>query len=74
MKTFLKEHFNSEVTSRIKVGFIHRSLKEFARSPVDLSHYSRLILEIRKSGSMIVLKSSEQYFIDDIERTIKGYL
>lgn len=74
LKSFLKEHYQSELNSRIKIEFIRRSLKELAGSPVDLSHYSQLILEIRKSGSMSVSKSSDQFFIEDIQRTIKGYL
>ena len=74
LKTFLKDHFSVEVNSRIKIEFIRRSLKELAGLPVDLSHYAQLILEIRKSGSMVVSKVSERYFVNDIERTLKGYL
>jgi len=74
LNLYLKETFNISEVSQIKQEFIKRALKELNLTPVDLSHYGQLILEIRKTGSLIISSNNEKLFYLDIENAIKNYL
>lgn len=74
LNLYLKEAYNISEVSPIKQEFIWRALKELNLAPVDLSHYGQLILEIRKTGSIVVSSNSEKLFHKDIESAIKNYL
>jgi len=74
LKLYLQEiHFLPDV-SAIKMEFIKRSLEELILTPVDLSHYTHLILEYRKTGSVFLSSNNEKLFYQEIEKTIKSYL
>ena len=71
---FLKETFGVTEISLVKQEFIKRALKELELSPIDLSHYGQIILEIRKTGSLIISSNNERLFYLDIANSIKNYL
>ena len=74
LNLFLKETFGVTEISQIKREFIKRALKELELSPIDLSHYSQIILEIRKTGSLLISSNNESLFYLDIKNSIKNYL
>lgn len=74
LNLYLKETFNVTEVSQIKKEFIKRALKELNLTPVDLSHYGQIILEIRKTGSLVISSNNEKLFYQDIENSIKNYL
>ena len=74
LKQFLFEKCSLENVSDIKLEFIKRSLKELAGSAVDLSHYSSMILDIRRTGSMTVTKQNDTLFVEDIKNAIRSYI
>jgi hypothetical protein len=75
LNLYLKETFGlSEEVSKIKREFIKRALKELNSVPIDLSHYGQIILEMRKSGSLVVSSNNERLFYQEIESAIKNYL
>lgn len=74
LNSFLSEHCHIENVSNIKLEFIKRSLKELAASPVDLSHYASLILDIRRTGSMTFKAEGDALFLDDIKNAIRSYI
>jgi hypothetical protein len=74
LRHYLHEvHMLTEV-STIKIEFIKRSLKELILTPVDLSHYAQLILEYRKTGSVVMSRHHQKLFYEEIEKTIKSYV
>ena|SRR5688572_142596 len=74
LNAYLKETFDISEVSQIKREFIKRALKELNLTPVDLSHYGQIILEMRKSGSLVISSNNEKLFHREIERSIKNYL
>ena len=75
LNLYLKETFDlPEEVSQIKREFIKRALKELNSVPIDLSHYGQIILEMRKSGSLVISSNNERLFYQDIENSIKNYL
>lgn len=74
LNLYLKETFNITEVSHIKQEFIKRALKELNSTSVDLSHYGQIILEIRKTGLLVISATNERLFYQDIENSIKNYL
>ncbi|HMG91393.1 MAG TPA: hypothetical protein VK589_15125 [Chryseolinea sp.] len=74
LNLYVKETFNISEVSLIKREFIKRALKELNLTPIDLSHYGQIILEMRKSGSLVVSSNNEKLFYQEIENSIKNYL
>ncbi len=74
LREFLKDNYKLDNVSAVKIEFIKRALRELLTTPVDLAHYSALILEIRKSGTLIISRGSKNFFFNDIGREIKNYL
>jgi hypothetical protein len=74
LNLYLKERFNISEVSLIKREFIKRGLKELNMSPVDLSHYGQIILDMRRTGSLVVSSNIERLFYQEIESSIKNYL
>ena len=74
LKAYLSQTHKMSDISDVKFEFIKRSLQQLLISPVDLEHYGRVILEVRKSESSDVLKDHEQWFRTDIERAVKNYI
>jgi hypothetical protein len=71
---YLKETYKISEVSLTKHEFIKRALKELSQTPVDLSHYGQIILDMRKTGSFVISSSNEKLFYLDIENAIKNYL
>jgi len=74
LNLYLKETFDLSEVSDIKREFIKRALKELNSVPIDLSHYGQIILEMRRSGSLVISSNNERLFYEDIENSIKNYL
>ena len=74
LNLYLKETFAISEVSQIKREFIKRALKELNLTPIDLSHYGQIILEMRKTGSLVVSSNNEKLFYREIESSIKNYL
>ena len=74
LSLYLKETFDVSEVSKVKREFIKRALKELNQTPVDLSHYGKIILEMRKSGSLLVSSRDERLFYQEIENSIRNYL
>lgn len=74
LKSYLLKVYRMDPISPVKLESMQRALTELALSPVDLSHYSVLILEIRKKDAAVISKSSDSFFYRDIEKAIKNYI
>ena len=68
LNLYLKDAFDlpGEV-SGVKREFIKRALKELNSVPIDLSHYGQIILEMRRSGSIVISSNNEKLFYQEIE-------
>ena len=74
LNLYIREAFDVLEVSKIKREFIKRALKELNLTPIDLSHYGQIILEMRKTGSLVVSTNNERLFYHEIENSIKNYL
>jgi hypothetical protein len=74
LNLYVKETFGISEVSRIKREFIKKALQELNLTPIDLSHYGQIILEMRKSGSLVVSSNNEKLFYQEIQHSIKNYL
>ncbi|PZR16217.1 MAG: hypothetical protein DI539_17845 [Flavobacterium psychrophilum] len=71
---YLSEQFYRIEISTNKLSFIKRALTQLKVTPVDLAHYSKLILEMRQKGSLSISKNTEDFFRADIMKAIQNYL
>ncbi|HEY9044487.1 MAG TPA: hypothetical protein VIN08_01265 [Ohtaekwangia sp.] len=74
LKVYLAERHNLSDVSLVKLEFIKRALQQLLIAPVDLEHYGRLFLEMKKSGVPFLLENNEPLFYSDIETAIKNYV
>lgn len=74
LKKYLSEKHSLLDVSKVKLEFIKRSLQTLMIAPVDLEHYGRLILEMRKASIQVVPENHRPLFYQDIERAIKNYV
>jgi hypothetical protein len=59
--------------SAVKREFFKRDLRELLISPVDLVHYSKLITQIKETGTASITRTNSNFFYRDIERVISRY-
>lgn len=72
---YLQGRYTITGSSNVRIEFMKRTLQELLIAPVDLEHYGRLILEIRKSEDPAsLLKHHESLFVSNIETALKNYL
>ena len=72
---YLKLNHALENVTPVRIEFMKRSLQELLIAPVDLEHYSKLILEIRGSeNSDDVLQKHQTLFVENIEASFKNYI
>ena len=74
LRTYLQENHHLPLISAVKLNFIQRALKELYATPVDLVHYSQLIMKIKGSDSLALTNKNEMVFYQDIEHAICNYL
>jgi hypothetical protein len=67
LNLYLKETFDISELSQIKREFIKRALKDLNLAPVDLAHYGQIILEMKKTGSLVVSSNNEKLVYQEIE-------
>lgn len=72
LKGYFQKEYNRQL-SQIKTEFLKRDLKELLISPVDLSHYSSLIKQIRESNSASLAEGNQELFYKEIESIFKKY-
>jgi hypothetical protein len=72
VRTYFQKEYQRAL-SDIKLEFLKRDLKELLISPVDLSHYSSLIKQIRESNSASLAEGNQELFYKEIERIFKKY-
>jgi hypothetical protein len=72
VRTYFQKEYQRAL-SDIKLEFLKRDLKELLISPVDLSHYSSLIKQIRESNSASLAEGNQDLFYKEIERIFKKY-
>jgi hypothetical protein len=81
VKTFLADHYlkkyfletYNKQLSAVKVEFIKRELNELLISPVDLTHYSPLIKEIKEKNDASIVTRQEALYIEQINEILKKY-
>lgn len=74
LRAYLADHHNLREPSAVMIEFIKRTLKELQASPIDLSHYALLILEMSKTDAILVSNKKEALYYADIEKAIRTYL
>jgi hypothetical protein len=81
IKDFLNDDFlnkyytqlHSKILSNVKREFLKRDLKELLISPVDLVHYSKLINQIRETGTASLAHKNADLFYREIETILNKY-
>lgn len=72
LRSYFQKEFNKDI-SAVKLEFLKRDLKELLISPVDLSHYSSLIKQIRESNSASLAEGNQDLFYREIDSIFKKY-
>jgi hypothetical protein len=71
-RAYFQKEYQRDI-SAVKLEFLKRDLKELLISPVDLSHYSSLIKQIRESNSASLAEGNQELFYKEIETIFKKY-
>lgn len=72
LKSYFFQQYGKDL-SIIKIEFCKRDLKELLISPVDLTHYSSLIKDIRESNKASLAEGNHELFYKDLEMIFKKY-
>jgi hypothetical protein len=73
LMTFLEHYFNTIVISNVKKQFLLKDLSELKNSPLDLSHYSSLITQMKESKTLVV-HSSHKLFVNELTNIFRKYI
>ena len=72
LRTYFQKEYQRDL-SIIKLEFLKRDLKELLISPVDLSHYSSLIKQIRECNTASLAEGNQELFYKEIDAIFKKY-
>ena len=74
LRNYLQENHHLPLISAVKLNFIQLALKELYSTPVDLVHYSQLIMKIKGRDPLAMSNKNDLVFYQDIEHAICNYL
>jgi hypothetical protein len=72
LQAYFLQQYGKEL-SVIKTEFCKRDLRELLISPVDLTHYSSLIKEIRETNKASLAAGNHELFYKDLELIFRKY-
>src|SRR5688572_15996012 len=70
---YFKKHFKYKLTA-IRIEFIKKELQDLLLSPVDLVHYSTLLMEMKHAGTASLTSKNEDLFYEELEEIFKKYI
>jgi len=73
LMAFLEHYYNTLVISDVKKQFLLKDLSELKNSPLDLSHYSALITQMKETKTLIVA-SSHKLFLSELKNIFQKYI
>jgi predicted class III extradiol MEMO1 family dioxygenase len=71
---YFAEQFNQKELNSRRVEFIKKELKELLIAPVDLVHYSPILLEMKHDGTASISSKNERLFYDELEKIFRKYI
>lgn len=74
LRNYLDTNYKIRELSLIKVEFIKNNLKELLISPVNVSHYHKVIEQIRETDSASLSEGNDKLFYKEIEAILKKYI
>lgn len=72
LETYYLSKFKKPL-SAVKREFFKRDFHELLIQPVDLVHYSKLINQIKETGTASLTAQHSELFYDEIDRVISRY-
>lgn len=72
LKTFFTTRYKNEL-SNVRRAFLQKELKELLISPVDLTHYASLIVQLRDSDLPSINNVKEELFYKELEAIFSKY-
>ena len=71
---YFAEQFHQKELNNRRVEFIKKELRELLIAPVDLVHYSTILLEMKQDGTASISAKNEKLFYDELEKIFKRYV
>jgi hypothetical protein len=73
LMAFLEHYYETLVISNVKKQFLLKNLIELKNSPLDLSHYSSLITQLKESKTLTV-DSGHKLFLNELKNIFQKYI
>lgn len=70
---YFTKHFKYKLTA-IRIEFIKKELQDLLLSPVDLVHYSTLLMEMKHAGTASLIEKNEDLFYEELNTIFKKYV
>lgn len=72
LRIYFKTQYDKDL-SPVRLEFISRDLQQLLIAPVDLVHYSMILMTIKESGNINIPEESMALFTMEIELIFKKY-
>ena len=73
LHVYFKKHFKS-LLNAIRIGFIKQELQDLLVSPIDLVHYSTLLMEMKQIGTASLTIKNEDLFYEELDVIFRKYV
>jgi hypothetical protein len=73
LMAFLEHYFDTLMISDVKKQFLLRDLSELKNSPLDLSHYSSLITQMKETKATTI-SGSHKLFLSELKNIFQKYI
>ena len=73
LMAFLEHYYNTLVISDVKKQFLLKDLYELKNSPLDLSHYSSLITQMKETKTSTI-DGSHKLFLSELKNIFQKYI
>jgi len=74
LRVYLQNRLSARRVSNVKLEFVRRGMRALADSPIDLVHYSDVIMDLKRRNSLTINEEQHRLFHIEIKKAIENFL
>lgn len=74
LRIYLQNKLSVRRVSDTKLEFVRRGMRALADSPIDLVHYSDVIMDLKRRNSLTINEEQHRLFHIEIKRAVENFL
>ncbi|MBL7858147.1 MAG: hypothetical protein JNM57_10710 [Cyclobacteriaceae bacterium] len=74
LRFYLQNKLSVRRVSDVKLEFVRRGMRALADSPIDLVHYSDVIMDLKRRNSLSINEEQHRLFHTEIKKAVENFL